>query len=129
MKLLKSKKMTESELLKNKAELESINQQMEKLKERSTEIREKIVQAFFPADKEEGSKTVTEHGIKMELSKPMNYSISYADAELFFETHPAIAGECLGWSPRVKVSGFKAHQKELARFVTAKPGQVGVSFK
>lgn len=128
MKLLK-KKMTESTLTKHRDRLQEIQAQVAILTAEKNEIQSSIVQAFFPADKEEGSKTVTEHGIKMELSKPMNYSISYADAELFFETHPAIAGECLGWSPRVKVSGFKAHQKELARFVTAKPGAVSVSFK
>lgn len=123
------KKMTEKELLAKRERLEELNQQIETAKAEAGEIKEAIVKAFFPADKEEGTKTVTEYGIKMELGKPLNYSISYADAELFFQTHPDIANDCLGWSPRVKAAGFRNHIKEIGQFVTVSPGSVTVSFK
>lgn len=121
--------MKEQDLLNNRDELESISQQMEKLKARKDEIVNKIVAAFFPADKEEGTKTVTEYGIKMELGKTINYSIGKEDAELFFQNHSDIADQCIGWSPRVKAKGYRDNLKVMAKFVTAKPGTNTVSFK
>lgn len=122
-------KMTEQKLIALRDELLNNKAQQEKLKEREYEIRDIIVGSFYPADKEEGSKTVTEFGVKMELAKVLNYSIGKDDAEAFFESHPKIAAECIGWSPKVKPKGYHAHTKELAKFVTITPGRSTVTFK
>lgn len=98
-------------------------------REEELQIREYLADKLYPKDKEEGATTITVEGIKLSITRVLNYTIGKDDAELLQREQPKLAAEVLNWSPKVRVAAFKDHQKELAKFVTVKPGPSTVTFK
>jgi hypothetical protein len=122
-------RIKETDLLEAKSRLETLSRIQTEARTEELKIREFLTDKLYPADKAEGSVTVTEHGMKVALTRVLNYNISKADADLMTQQHPELAAQALSWSPRVKTTGYKAHEDVLAEYVVVKAGPSTVTFK
>jgi hypothetical protein len=88
----------------------------------------------FDPEKSEGSQTVTlPTGEKLELDRPMNYSVCkdiptvQAAVYALWERNPAASSDIIRWVPELSVSAYKAltedERKLIAPIVISKPGQ------
>lgn len=120
-----SKKITEAVLKLAREDLQEIAAEIAKLEEKQLKIRNFIADGLHDGDK--GSKTVTVGAIKVTITRPINFSITTAEAERLVQEHGELSTEVLGWSPRCK-SAIEKHP-ELAEYYTTKPGPPKIEWK
>lgn len=125
--------MTDKRFKITKDVLLSARDRMQELKEIQNNAREEEIKIrTFLADKlhdgEEGSKTLTIDGVKVNVTRPISRIISREEADRLCKDHTDLSAEALRWKPEVVVSVVKAHP-ELEEYITSKPGLVTVEFK
>ncbi len=122
----KPKTITHDQLVEARDRLFELKELQNEARGEELRIREYL--ANFLHDGESGAKTVTVDGIKVTVTRNLNYSIDRPNAEKLAEEHGPESLEILRWKPEVSVSGFKKYDF-ASDYIVVKPGPPSIEFK
>lgn len=123
----KPKTITHDPLVEARDRLFELKELQNEARDEELRIREYL--ANFLHDGESGAKTVTVDGIKVTVTRNLNYSIDGPNAERFSKEHSDVALEVLKWKPTVSISGFKKNWDVASEYCVVKPGPSTVEFQ